>query len=80
MDISLAPHYQQLLRKCVKSGRYNDISEIMDEALRLWEQQKSAATWLKQEAMTGYEDMLAGRITEISSEDEFLALARGESQ
>jgi len=80
MNISLTPHYEQLLKECVESGRYNNVSEVMREALRLWEQRKAPETFLKEEAMKGYEDVLADRIVEVSSEAEFLALARGDLQ
>jgi putative addiction module CopG family antidote len=80
MNISLTPHYEELVKSCVDSGRYNNVSEVMREALRLWEQHRNRDEWLRNEAIKGHEDVLAGRTVRVSSEEEFLALARGNQQ
>lgn len=77
MNISLTPHYEQLVKSCVDSGRYNNASEVMRDALRIWEDQRHYSEWLKNEARKGYEDVLAGKTAKVSSEEEFLNLARG---
>ena len=38
MNVNLTPELEQLVRKKLKSGRYNSASEIVREALRLLEQ------------------------------------------
>jgi antitoxin ParD1/3/4 len=38
MNISLNPHFEELVKGKVQSGLYNSISEVMREALRLLEE------------------------------------------
>ena len=38
MNISLNPHFEELVRNKVESGLYNSVSEVMREALRLLEE------------------------------------------
>jgi len=76
MNISLTDHYDKMLKYCVESGRYNNVSEVIREALRIWEKQHAYDTWLLQEARKGYEDVIAGNTTPIENEAEFLKLAR----
>ncbi len=79
MNISLTPHYKKLVKSCVESGRYNNVSEVLREALRTWEKQHQQDDGLKNEAMKGYEDVTAGKVTRVTSAEDFLALARKES-
>ncbi len=65
-----------MLKYSVESGRYNNVSEVIREALRVWEKQHIYDTWFLQEARKGYEDVIAGNTTTIKDEAEFLKLAR----
>ena len=38
MDVHLTPELEQLVQEKVQSGRYNSVSEVVREALRLMEQ------------------------------------------
>jgi antitoxin ParD1/3/4 len=38
MNISLNPHFEELVKGKVQSGLYNSVSEVMREALRLLEE------------------------------------------
>ncbi len=38
MNISLNPHFEELVKAKVESGLYNSVSEVMREALRLLEE------------------------------------------
>ncbi len=40
MHVSLTPELENLVKKQVKSGRYHSSSEVVREALRLWEEQE----------------------------------------
>lgn len=40
MHVSLTPELEELIRKRVETGRYNSSSELVREALRLWEEQE----------------------------------------
>lgn len=37
MNVSLTPHFEAMIREKVASGRYNNASEVVREALRLLE-------------------------------------------
>ncbi|MEM9081523.1 MAG: type II toxin-antitoxin system ParD family antitoxin [Verrucomicrobiota bacterium] len=76
MEIALTPHQEDLLKDCVKSGRYLSESEVLGEALRLWERQIGYEKWLRAEARKGYKEVLAGDTVRVESEEEFLNLVR----
>lgn len=38
MNISLNPHFEELIKNKVESGLYNSVSEVIREALRLLEE------------------------------------------
>ena len=72
MNVSLTPHYEQLVKTCVESGRYNNASEVMREALRVWEKQHCYEDWLSEEAQKGYADVLAGDTIQVDSKEDFM--------
>ena len=39
MHVSLTPELEDLVKRQVESGRYHSSSEVVREALRLWEEQ-----------------------------------------
>ncbi len=41
MHVSLTPELENLVKKQVESGRYHSSSEVVREALRLWEEQEN---------------------------------------
>lgn len=41
MHVSLTPELESLVKKQVESGRYHSSSEVVREALRLWEEQEN---------------------------------------
>ena len=77
MNVSLTPHYENMVKQCVDSGRYNNVSEVMREALRVWEKQHCYEEWLLKEAKKGYEDVLTGKTTEVKDEAEFRKIVKG---
>ena len=76
MNVSLTPHYENLLKTCVESGRYNNASEVMREALRVWEKHYFYDDWLRQEAQKGYQDVLSGRTTKVETKEDFMKLVK----
>ena len=78
MNVSLTPHYEKLVKDCVESGRYNNVSEVMREALRVWEKQHHYDEWLREEARKGYTDVLAGKTTKVPDEESFLSMIKEE--
>lgn len=65
-----------MVKKCVESGRYNNVSEVVREALRTWEKQHLYEEWLTQEAQKGYQDVLVAKTVKAEDEAAFLKLAR----
>jgi len=76
MNVSLTPHYENLVKQCVDSGRYNNASEVMREALRVWEKQHGYEDWLKEKAQEGYEDVLTGKTVKVKSKADFMKLVK----
>lgn len=76
MNVSLTPHYENLLKTCVESGRYNNASEVVREALRVWEKQYYYDDWLRQEAQKGCQDVLAGRTTKVENKEDFMLVKK----
>lgn len=47
MNVSLTPQLEQLIRQKVDTGRYNNASEVVREALLLLETRDAQESWLK---------------------------------
>ena len=61
MHISLTPELEKVVRK-IKSGLYDNASEVIREALRNSLKQEAENEWLKREAVLGFAQ-LEGRET-----------------
>jgi antitoxin ParD1/3/4 len=70
MNISLNPHFEELVKGKVQSGRYNSVSEVMLEALRLLEERDQLRELrleeLRQEIQKGIN---SGEATPLNFED-----------
>lgn len=49
-SVALSPHFEKLIQEQIKSGRYNNASEVVRAGLRLLEDQHAWAT-LRQEEL-----------------------------
>lgn len=78
MNISLTPELEKAVKEKVASGLYNNASEVIREALRQSLRAEAENQWLQREAAIGYAQLQAGETVRIDSEQDFLALARGE--
>lgn len=76
MNVSLTPSLEEFTRKKVESGLYNDASEVIREALRLMRLRDQNAETLRLSVTRGFEQVEQGEFEEISTEAEFLELAR----
>jgi antitoxin ParD1/3/4 len=69
LNVSLPPELEKRVRQHVESGRYSSASEVIREALRLFEayQGVQAATLasLKSDIAQGLADIAAGRLSEL---------------
>lgn len=62
MNVSLTPHLEAMVRQKVQSGRYNNASEVVREALRLMEERDRYAA-LKGAIASGVEQHARGEVT-----------------
>jgi len=65
MNVSLTPQLEELINRKVASGRYNSASEVVREALRLFEDRElireTRLEELRREIALGLEDLEHGR-------------------
>jgi antitoxin ParD1/3/4 len=78
VNISLTPELERAVKEKVASGLYNNASEVIREALRQSLRAEAENQWLQREAAIGYAQLQAGETVRVDSEQDFLALARGE--
>ena len=60
MTIELKPQQEQVVNEALRSGRYRNVGEFLDEALAVWKQQEHAPAFDKQKAQAA-----AARIREL---------------
>ena len=73
-SISLSPHFQEMIRDLVESGRYASASDVVREGLRLMEAREAAIRRLDAAIDEG---LASGPAVEFDME-EFLDRKRGE--
>ena len=73
-NVVLTEHQEQLIEGLVRSGRYQNASEVLREGLRLIEnreaQDAAKLAALRQAAQVGIDDIEAGRYTAFASADD----------
>jgi len=73
-NVVLSQHQHELVESMVKSGRYQNASEVLREGLRLLEREQAEeaakVAVLRQAAEKGWLDLASGRFDEVN--DEFL--------
>lgn len=71
-NVVLTEHQHDFVDALVQSGRYQNASEVLREGLRLIEERDRIETAklkaLKQGARKGWEDVAAGRYTEVADD------------
>lgn len=78
-DVGLTEHHQQVIDRLVKSGRYQNASEVLREGLRLVEQREhldaAKLEVLKVAAAAGFADLDNGRFVDVPEEslEDFIA-------
>jgi len=77
MNISLTPELESAVKAKVASGLYNNVSEVIREALRKSLLQEQENQWIAREAAIGYAQLQAGQTVEVESEQHFVDLLRG---
>jgi putative addiction module CopG family antidote len=78
MKISIPKSLEALVRRKVEEGHYSTEAEVVADALRLMQLHDEVAAVKRARLMDsldrGYEDVSAGRVTELQTEDEIDAL------
>jgi antitoxin ParD1/3/4 len=78
MEIAIPKSLEALVRRKVEEGRYTTEAEVVADALRLMQVRDEVASVkrerLKDALERGYEDVAAGRVIDLETEDEIDAL------
>jgi antitoxin ParD1/3/4 len=74
VSVSLPEDLTVMIDEAVKSGGYSSNSEVMREALRDWRVKRARVQALQEKIQTGFDDLEAGRVTEVASADELYQL------
>ena len=76
MNISLTPELEKAVKAKVASGLYNNVSEIIREALRDSLRHERENDWLQLQAAIGFAQLDAGQVVRVKSRKEFITLIR----
>jgi antitoxin ParD1/3/4 len=72
-NVVLSDHQQALVESLVKSGRYQNASEVLREGLRLIEERErteaAKLAALREAADVGWSDIAEGRYVDVADED-----------
>ncbi len=79
MNVSLTPELEAFVHDKVASGRYTSASEVIRESLRLLEDEdrtkKRNLEALRLDLQRGLDDLAAGRLTPLETEDDYATLS-----
>lgn len=76
MNISLTPELEKAVIEKLASGLYNNVSEVIREALRNSLLREQENQWLSKEAAIGFAQLESGQTVEVQSEQHFKDLVR----
>lgn len=68
MNVSLTPKLEELIRQKVDTGRYNNASEVVREALRLLETRDARESWLREKMAAAELQVQQGDVIEETSD------------
>ena len=77
MDILLAPELEKVIEAKVKSGLYQNASEVVSEALRAALTREQESNWMAREAAIGFAQLEAGQTVAVETKEQFLSMVRG---
>jgi antitoxin ParD1/3/4 len=74
-SVALTPYLENFTKQLVSSGRYNNVSEVVRESLRLMEKQQlqddAKLSALRDAIQVADDDIAAGRVVSFKSAKEF---------
>lgn len=65
MTITLPPALDALLARKMASGLYEDVTDVVRDALRQMEARESSLEWLRKEAVQGFDQLDQGDSVEM---------------
>lgn len=72
-NVVLTEHHEEIIDRLVKSGRYQNASEVMREGLRLIEQREAREAAklkaLREAASVGFADLDEGRFVDVPGDE-----------
>jgi antitoxin ParD1/3/4 len=77
-NVVLTEHHEKVIERLVKSGRYENASDVMREGIRLIEQRENLEAArlaaLQQASQQGFSDLEQGRFVDVSADglDDFV--------
>ena len=74
LSVSLPEDLTAMMSDVVNAGGYSSTSEVVREALRDWQVKMARVQALQKKIQTGFDDLAAGRVTEVTSADELYQL------
>lgn len=79
-SVALTPHFESLTQRLVSSGKYNNVSEIVRDGLRLLEsrEQEEAAKLkaLREAAKIGFTDIQRGNFVSLDNRQDIETFVR----
>lgn len=79
-SVALTPHFESLTQRLVSSGKYNNVSEIVRDGLRLLEsrEQEEAAKLkaLREAAKIGFTDIQRGNFVNLYNQQDIETFVR----
>ncbi|MCV9965863.1 type II toxin-antitoxin system ParD family antitoxin [Pararhizobium sp. BT-229] len=76
----IGDHFDGFIEEQVKSGRFNNASEVVRAGLRLLERDEAKFAELKRLIKEGLDDIENGDFVEFSDDDDLLAFVRQEAE
>jgi antitoxin ParD1/3/4 len=74
-SVALTPHFENFTKQLVSSGRYNNVSEVVRQSLRLLEkeqlQEQAKLLALREAIQVADDDVAAARVVGFQSAQEF---------
>ena len=79
-SVALTPHFESLTKQLVASGRYNNVSEVVRDGLRLLEsrvlEDKAKLTALRDAAKLGFDAIGRGEYLALQSDNDIQNVIR----
>jgi antitoxin ParD1/3/4 len=73
-SVALTPHFESLTRRLVSSGKYNNVSEVVRDGLRLLEsreqEEEAKLNAMREAAKIGFTDIQRGNFVSLNNQQD----------